>query len=129
MRAFPNPDREKLVRLPINVSDAFERFGYRPARMNGRGLALEQAFSAFEGQQVVTEVYAVGLELRGLVERVDLSVEELPELGSATRILWMQVRGKRIYEAAGYDPSPTAGLSLGQQPVGASQLGSGEEIT
>jgi hypothetical protein len=95
--------------------------------MNGRGLALEQAFSAFEGQQVVTQVYAVGLELRGLVERVDLSVEELPELGSATRILWMQVRGKRIYESAGYSPTAMSGVSLGQQIYGASKLGSGEE--
>lgn len=126
-RGLPNPQRDVLVRLPVNVSDQFEAPGKRPLRRRNRGLELEQVLSTFEGQQTILEIYRVGLQMRGLVERVEAPVETISERGSVTRVMWVTMRGKRILESEGFGSNVVYG-TLGIDLLGVELLGVGEEL-
>ena len=127
-RSLPNPNRDILVRIPINVSDQFETPGKRRQVRRGRGRELESAIKAFEGVQTTLGVYRLGLQVRGLVERVETPVEQLTDRGSVTRVQWVTMRGKRISDAIAIGQQ-TSGQSLGQDIAGLTLLGVGKQGT
>lgn len=123
-RSLPNPDRDVLIRIPINVSDQFESPGKRRQVKKGRGVELEVAIRAFEGQHTILELYRASVQIRGLVERVETPIEQITEQGSVTRIQWVTMRGKRILDSKGFGFT-TLGASLGQDTAGLFMAGVG----
>lgn len=123
-RSLPNPNRDVLIRIPINVSDQFESPGKRRQVTKGRGAELEVAIRAFEGRHTILELYRVSVQVRGLVERVETPIEQITEQGSVTRVQWVTMRGKRIQDSKGFGSS-TLGASLGQDTAGLFMAGIG----
>jgi hypothetical protein len=124
-RAFPSSDRDTLVRMPINVSDQFESRGRRALVRRGRGIVIEQTLRAFEGKQVVLEIYGLRMLLRGMLERIELPVAHVPEVGTPLRVMYLTVRGEAIAgSSAGYGGT-SSGASLGQDRLGLPKLGVG----
>ncbi|MEN8233773.1 MAG: hypothetical protein ABFR89_02480 [Actinomycetota bacterium] len=124
-RALPNPRRDILLRIPINVSDQIESRGRRALTIPGRGKAIEQAIRAFEGQHVLLELYRPALQVRGLIEKFESSVQEIPMRGSVRRVLYATVRGSKLEDSEAI-VIKTSGASLGQDILGQVVLGEGE---
>jgi hypothetical protein len=127
-RALPNPVRDVLLRIPINVSDQIESPGKRAMTVRGRGLAIEEALRAYEGAHVLIELYRPPLQVRGLIERFEATVDVIPPYGSVRRVMYARIRGSRLLNYQ----SPiinTTGSSLGQDTLGLVTLGKGVATT
>ena len=124
-RALPNPNRDILLRIPINVSDQIESPGRRAISVPGYGDLMESALRAYEGRHVVIELYRPLLQVRGLIERFESTIENIPTYGSVRRVMYARVRGTRIEDALGTVKS-TSGASLGQDTLGVIAMGQGE---
>ena len=127
-RSLPNASREMLLRLPINISDQFESPHRRVQVRKGRGLELESALRAFEGEHTIVELFRRDLQVRGLVETIEVPVETIAPRGSVTRIMWVTIRGKRIEDSSGFG-NTTLGQSLGLNILGLTKLGVGKQGT
>ncbi len=125
-RAFPSSDRDTIVRLPVNVSDQFEAPGKRAMTRRGRGLLLENALRALEGNQVVCEIYALQIVLRGILERVEEPIMTFPERGSPLRVMFLTIRGEDIAGAATGYGGTSSGASYGQDMFTIPQYAVGE---
>ena len=68
-RALSSPNRDTLIRMPINISDQIESPGKRAIRIKGRGQAIEDALRAYEGESVLVELYRPKLKIQGLIEK------------------------------------------------------------
>lgn len=124
-RALPNPRRDILLRIPINVSDQIESPGRRAITVPGRGKAIEQALRVYEGQQVVVQLYRPALEVRGLIERFESVIETIPTYGSVRRVMYARIRGTRLEDSEAV-VTQTSGASLGQDTLGIVAMGEGE---
>lgn len=124
-RALPAPNRDILLRIPINVSDQIESPGRRAVTIPGRGKAIQAALRAYEGRQVVVELYRPELEVRGLIERFESVIDIIPQRGSVRKVMWCRIRGTRITESIGFGGSSSGG-SLGQDILGTIRFGMGE---
>ena len=127
-RALPNPDRDILLRIPLNVSDQIESPGRRAITVNGRGAAIEQALRAYEGRQVLIELYRPNLQIRGLIEKFESTIETIPTYGSVRRVMYARIRGTRLSDFES-SLSSTSGASLGQDILGRTILGEGVPTT
>lgn len=126
-RALPAPQRDILLRIPINVSDQIESRGRRATRIPGRGKALEDALRAYEGKHVLIELYRPELEIRGLIEKFESTIQTIPNQGSVRSVMYARIRGTRLTDKAGYGGAvQTDGASLGQDILGIAILGIGE---
>lgn len=123
-RALPNPARDILLRVPINVSDQIESPGRRAVTIPGRGAAIESALRAYEGQQVLIELFRPNLQIRGLIERFESVITTIPSLGSVRRVMYARIRGTRLEDSEGVTTF-TSGASLGQDTLGRALLGQG----
>ena len=123
-RALPNPRRDILLRIPINVSDQIESPGRRAISIPGRGKAVEQALRAFEGEQVTVQLYRPALEVRGLIERFESVIETIPAFGSVRRVMYARIRGTRLEDSEAI-VIQTSGASLGQDILGVVSVGEG----
>ena len=125
-RAFPSSDRDTILRLPVNVSDQFEAPGKRAMIRRGRGVVLENALRALEGKQLVCEIFALGIVLRGILERVEEPIISFPERGSPLRVMYINVRGEDIAGSSlGYGGT-SSGASWGQDMFAIPQFAVGE---
>jgi len=127
-RALPNPDRDVLLRLPLNVSDQIESPGRRAVSIPGRGQAIEEALRAFEGQHVLIELFRPALQVRGLVEQFEATIETIPQWGAVRRVMYARIRGTDItvYETVTIQ---TDNDTLGQNILGRVLLGVGDSDT
>jgi hypothetical protein len=125
-RAFPSSDRDTIVRLPVNVSDQFEAPGKRAMLRRGRGIVLEQALRALEGKQVTVEVFALGIVLRGILERIEEPIVVFPERGSGLRVMFITIQGEDIAGAAAGFGGTSSGASWGQDKFAVPQFAVGE---
>lgn len=125
-RALPNPDRDVLIRIPINVSDQIESPGRRATTIPGRGEAIEGALRAYEGRQVLIELFRPSLEIRGLVEQFESVIVTIPTFGSVRRVMYARIRGTRLGGIGFAGGTITLGASLGQDTLGLTILGKGE---
>jgi len=123
-RALPNPNRDILKRIPINVSDQVETYGKRAITVPGRGAVVEAHLRAFEGEYVIVELFREGLRLQSLIERFESTMEIMPARGSIRRVMYMVIRGTTII-SDGSTGAVSSGLSLGQNTLGLSPLGVG----
>lgn len=124
-RGLPAPKREILIRIPINVSDQVERPGRRPIRVRGRGLAMEQALRAYEGEQVIVEIYRPSIQILGLIEKFESTITTIPDRGHPRRVMYARVRGSRVTDNEAITET-TSGASLGQDTLGVARIGVGE---
>lgn len=127
-RALPNPDRDILLRVPLNVSDQVESPGRKAIMVNGRGIAIENALRVYEGQQVLVEFYRPQLQVRGLIERFESTIETIPTFGSVRRVMYARIRGTRLSDFEELS-SNTLGASLGQDTMGLVIMGQGALTT
>ncbi len=127
-RALPNPDRDILLRVPINVSDQVESPGRRAVIIRGRGEDTEQALRAYECEHVIIKIFRPLMEVRGLVEKFEKTIAIMPNRGSASRVMYARIRGTRLSIATVSD-FQTDGISLGQDIMGVTKLGVGDPTT
>jgi hypothetical protein len=127
-RAFASPNRDTLLRIPINVSDQIESPGKRAITIKGRGEAIEAALRAYEGESVLIELYRPALRLQGMIEQFEETLVTLPIRGSVGKVMYARVRGSE-QSATIYSPATTSGASLGQDLLGVIGLGMGDPIT
>ncbi len=125
-RAFPSSDRDTIVRLPVNVSDQFEAPGKRAMIRRGRGLVLENALRAKEGKQVVAEIFAIGIVLRGILERVEEPIVIFPDRGSPLRVMYLTIQGEDIAGSSAGFGGTSSGASWGQDKFAIPQFAVGE---
>lgn len=125
-RGLPAPERDVLLRIPINVSDQIESRGRRATRIPGRGQALETALRAYEGKHVLIELYRPQLEIRGLIEKFESTIQTIPNQGSVRSVMYARIRGTRLTDATSYTTTQTDGASLGQDILGMAILGQGD---
>jgi hypothetical protein len=125
-RAYPGSDRDTLIRLPINVSDQFESPGKRAITRRGRGLVIEQVLRAKEGKQIVCEIFALNVLLRGMLERVEEPIDGIPNRGTPLRIMYLRIRGEDIAGSSAGFGGTSSGASLGQNRLGVQRLGVGK---
>ncbi len=125
-RAFPSSDRDTIVRLPVNVSDQFEAPGKRAMVNRGRGLVLENALRALEGKQVVAEIFATGIILRGILERVEEPIVIFPDRGSPLRVMYLTIQGEDIAGSQAGFGGTSSGASWGQDKFAIPQFAVGE---
>ncbi len=125
-RAFPSSDRDTIVRLPVNVSDQFEAPGKRAMIRRGRGLVLENALRALEGKQVVAEIFAIGIVLRGILERVEEPIVIFPDRGSPLRVMYLTIQGEDIAGSQTGFGGTSSGASWGQDKFAIPQFAVGE---
>ncbi len=125
-RAFPSADRDTIVRFPVNVSDQFEAPGKRAMIRRGRGLVLENALRAKEGQQVVAEIFALNIVLRGILERVEEPLVVFPERGSPLRVMFLTIEGEDIAGSTAGFGGTSSGASWGQDMFAIPQFAVGE---
>jgi len=123
-RALPNPDRDILIRVPINVSDQIESPGRKAVSIPGRGKAMEQALRAYEGQHVLIELYRPALQVRGLIEKFESTIDIIPTFGSVRRVMYARIRGTRLEDSEAIIIE-TSGASLGQDIAGLFKAGIG----
>lgn len=124
-RALPAPERDVLVRIPINVSDQIESRGRRATRIPGRGQAMEDALRAYEGKYVNIELYRPEFEIRGLIEKFESTIKTIPNRGSVRHVMYARVRGTRLHESVGYSAVQTDGVSYAQWQWALAQYGVG----
>jgi len=127
-RAFPNPNRDILLRIPLNVSDQIESPGRRAVSIPGRGQAIEDALRAFEGKHVLVTLYRPELQVRGLIEQFESTIETIPTFGSVRRVMYARIRGTDISVAATVTIQ-TNNDNLGQNILGRVLLGVGDPDT
>ena len=125
-RAFPSSDRDTIVRLPINISDQFEAPGKRAMIRRGRGLILENALRALEGKQVVCEIFALGIVLRGIMEAVEEPFVVFPDRGTPFRVMFVTIQGEDIAGSSTGFGGTSSGASFGQDKFAIPQLAVGE---
>lgn len=96
-RAYPSSgDEDRIISLPINVSDQIERRGRRRVRVKGRGETEYAALRSLEGRPVVMRLFKPELFIRGLVEEVATPVLAIPNRGSATMVSQVRIRGQVV---------------------------------
>lgn len=124
-RAMPAPERDQLLRIPINISDQIEAPGRRAITIKGRGDALREALMAYEGVNTLIEIWRPVRKIQGIIERFEEPITTIPKRGSTGLVMYMRVRGRKL-SVAGYDSTPTLGSSLAQNQLGTVTLGVGE---
>lgn len=113
IRALPNPDREELWQIPVNVSDQFESPQRRRLRAQGRGTELRKVLEQMAGEQAELKLYLMDVLLRGLVESVEPGVISHPDLGSPTNVMFITIRGRQQYGGI-----VTTGMTFGSTMFG-----------
>lgn len=126
-RALPAPERDVLVEVPLNVSDQIESRGRRATRIPGRGKAIEDALRAYEGKHVLIEFYRPELEIRGLIEKFEETIQTVSNQGSVGSVMYARIRGTRIKESVGYSAEPTDGVSFGEDRFGWAPFAIGDQ--
>ena len=129
VRSVPNPTRDVVYRMPINVSDQFERPYMIPYTCPGRGELYADALRALEGQQVALKVYSRGIDTHVLVERLETVAPSEPHVGSTATVMFLTVRGQRTDAGAAGGGAATEGYALGLNDLGTADLGVGEGWT
>lgn len=122
-RAFPSSARDTLIRLPVNVSDQFESPQKRAMILRGRGALMERTFRAKEGTQVVCEIYALGLEVRGMLESVEETITVIPDRGNPLNVMFLRIRGEEVLVGGG---GSSSGAGFGLDKFAIPQFGVGE---
>lgn len=125
-RGLPNPDRDILIQIPINVSDQIDSPGKRSINVPGRGEAIEAVLREYEGKQVVVELYRPALLVRGLIEKFESVIETITTRGAVRRILYCLIRGTRITDDDSDYGTTTTGDDLGVMTLGLPTLGTRE---
>ena len=124
-RALPAPERDVLLRIPINVSDQIESQGRRAIVVPGRGKAMEDALRAYEGRYVLIELFRPELEIRGLIEKFESTIETISNRGSVRKVMYARIRGTRVQASSGLVITTTSGASLGQWQFATQPFSSG----
>lgn len=127
-RALPSPSRDTLMRIPINVSDQVESPGKRAIKVHGRGNAIEAALRELEGAQVMVELWRPALQIRGVIEKFEETIQTIPHRGSVGLVMYARIRGTKLADFKAYGAT-TSGASLGQDTLGLVTLGLGEPHT
>ena len=127
-RALPNPNRDRLYLIPVNVSDQYESPGRSSRRVPGRGQAVYDALLQYEGESVTFGVFAMDLEIVGVVERIESTLETYPDRGSRTNVLNLYIRGKPQTATKGYG-TITSGFGFAIDQFGISMFAKGETDT
>lgn len=128
-RALASPNRDTLLRIPINVSDQIESPGKRAITIKGRGAAIEAALRTYEGESVLVELYRPDIKLQGLVEQFEETMVTIAPRGSVGHVMYARIRGSKQTTGSFYAPIATSGASLGQDTLGVVGLGTGEPKT
>lgn len=122
-RAYPSSGNEdKIVTIPINVSDQIERPGRGRIRVKGRGAQEFRALLSLEGRPTTLRLYRPNLTIDGLVEEVGTPVQGLTPRGSVTVVSQVRVRGRQVSGAG----STTGAGPFGTDRSFATALGFGE---
>jgi hypothetical protein len=89
---------DKVVQVPVNVSDQLERANKRRVRVKGWGRQVYASLRQFEGEALTMTLYLPGetIALRGLVESVGAPVQVSAERGSATAYAMVKFRGREV---------------------------------
>ena len=89
---------DKVVQVPINVSDQLERANKRRGRVKGWGRQVYTSLRQFEGEALTMTLYLPGetITMRGLVESVGAPVQVSAERGSATAYAMVKFRGREV---------------------------------
>jgi hypothetical protein len=124
-RAMPSPERDQLMRIPINVSDQIESPGTRAIRVPRRGDDLRNALMAYEGVDTLIELWRPPRKIQGTVEKFEEPITTIPKRGSVGYVMYARVRGRQL-SLASYSSAPTIGSSLGQDTLGLTTLGVGD---
>jgi hypothetical protein len=127
-RALASPNRDTLVRIPINVSDQIESPQRRALTVKGRGEAIEEALRVYEGQSVLVELYRPPLKIQGLIEQFEETIMTIPKRGSVGYVMYARIRGRK-QSTTETTPPVTSGASLGQGILGLVTMGTGEVRT
>lgn len=122
-RALPNPDRDILVRIPINVSDQVDSPWKRAINVPGRGEAIEAVLRSFEGKQASIELFRPALQVRGIVEKFESTIESITTFGAVRRIMYALIRGTRLSEIETSYGVATTGDNLGVATLGTITIG------
>jgi len=125
-RAMPSPERDQLFRIPINISDQIEAPGYRAITVPGRGEAVREALLAYEGVDTLIETWRPPRKVQGIIEKFEEPVYTIPNRGSVGKVMYARIRGKRL-STGDWIATPTLGNSLGQDGLGLSTLGVGDQ--
>lgn len=124
VRSLPNPTRDVLLRIPINVSDQIESQGRRATLIPGRGAATEAVLRGFEGVHTLIEIYRPAWRIRGTVERFEGTIPTISNRGSVRAVMYARIRGTVVTELE--SSAYTSNASLGQDTLGVDPLGVGE---
>jgi hypothetical protein len=124
-RALPTPDRDVLIRIPVNVSDQYESPGKRAATVLGRGKAILDALLRYEGRNVNFGIYRTGFDFIGVVERIETASPALLQRGSPFAVAFMLIRGKETTVSTGYG-TETSNAGWGIDPWAISAWAIGE---
>lgn len=124
-RALPNPVRDVLLRVPINVSDQIETKGRRATKIPGRGKATEEALRALEGQHTLIEIYRPAWKIRGMVERFEGTITTIPNRGSVRFVMYARIRGTAVSDF-GEVSGPISNASWGNDQWGVPEFAQGE---
>lgn len=127
-RALPTPDRDILIRVPVNVSDQYESPGKRAVTVLGRGKAINDALLRYEGTNVTFGIFRTDFEFIGVVERIEEASPSMPERGSPFAVAFMLIRGKQTTVSAGYGTT-TSNAGWGIDPWAISMWAIGEADT
>lgn len=94
-RAYPG-SAERIVHLPVNVSDTIEVPGRRRLRTKGLGRRVYGSLTGLEGSYAELELVDPVQVYRGIVEQVAQPVTVLPRRGSATAVSFVRFRGRPV---------------------------------
>lgn len=85
---------------------------------------MEQALRLYEGQHVLIELYRPALQVRGLIEKFESTIDIIPTFGSVRRVMYARIRGTRLEDSEAI-VIETSGASLGQDIAGLFKAGIG----
>ena len=98
LSAFPGVD-EQLFRLPVNVSDHFDRPRHARVLVPNSGHRTFEQLRNLEGTPQVVELFWPELRIRGTVLRVETPISVASARGSSTLVSNVTIRGRK--EAVG----------------------------
>jgi len=113
--------RDRVVIVPINVSDIISAPGRRPVRVPNYGKEIQKELQLFIGENVEFELLRMDSFYRGIINNVSEPIMLYSDRGSPTTIMNLEFRGSvaRRVEVTGL-----AGVGHGQ--IGLANIGVGQ---
>jgi hypothetical protein len=120
IRGIPT-HRDKVLVIPVNVSDIISVPGRRPVRVPNYGMLLQKELMEFIGENVELELLRLDMLYVGIINNVSEPIVLYSDRGSPTTVMNIEFRGSI------FDISVTTGDSgVGMGHIGIDSIGLGQ---